>query len=117
MEDITNKPVQSLDAASLQARRMMEDATRLAAKGQYRCRVCGVVDKQENGVIVAFAGNILLALCPGCIKGPIMISRNSRGIMVQMANPKKSNIVLASDLSNVERHLKVAKPKVTKVKL
>lgn len=110
-------PVQSLDAKDLEARREMADGARLAAAGKYRCKSCGRIDVQERGLIFAFAGNILLAVCPGCIKGPIIVNRHDSGsISIQMQRPSESKIVLASSMREVD-DLKLATPKVEKVEL
>lgn len=94
----------------------MADATRLASQGSYRCRMCGRVDKQERGLVIAFAGNVLLAVCPGCINRPIVISRQGGAIAVEMEKSREGSIILASDMHEVEG-MHFAKPDVKKVEL
>ena len=76
--------VQSLAPADLKARRELHDATRLAAQKKYRCRRCCRVDHVTKAVLVAFAGNVLLAICPGCMAGPIVLERVGGSIQVTM---------------------------------
>lgn len=116
LEDLERAPVQSLSATDLAARRALEDATRLAAQGKYRCRVCNRVDDQERGLVIAFAGNVLLAICPTCIHAPIVIRREPSGLSVQMQGGRDSGIVLAGSMREVEG-ARFATPRTEKVKL
>lgn len=115
-EELERAPVQSLNAADIAARRALEDATRLAVQGKYRCRVCQRIDDQERGLVIAFAGNVLLAVCPTCIHAPIVIRREPEGLSVQLQGGRDSGIVLASSLREVEG-MKFAAPKTEKVEL
>lgn len=92
----------------------MEDATRLASQGHYRCKLCQKVDRQERGVVVAFAGNILLALCPACLHRPIVISREGGAIKVELQGAAPHNLHTASSMREVEGMI-LAKPGVKKV--
>ena len=84
----------------LENRQRMEKLARLAHKGLYECFRCRKVDDQLNGVVVAFAGAILLAICPECMDGPIMINRLDGGfIQVQMPRPSDNLVVLAGDVA------------------
>ena len=98
------------------AEREMREATKLAHQGKYKCRRCNKIDDQENGVIVAFQGNVLLGLCPGCIVEPVVIKQSDGCIHVTMPRPKDSRVILASDLPN-RSQLHLANPKVEEVKL
>ena len=91
------------------------EATRLAADGKYRCRKCGKIDEQEKGIVVAFAGAVVFAICPSCIEGHIRIERHGGIINVAMPRPRDSRIVLADDLPKAG--LQVATPKIERVKL
>ena len=115
-EELSRVPVQSLDAKDLGARRALEDATRLAAQGKYRCRVCKRIDEQERGLVIAFAGNVLLAVCPTCIHRPIVVRREPNGISVQLQGTSDGGIVVASSMKEVEG-MKLAQPKAKKVSL
>ena len=94
----------------------MREATRLAAKGKYKCRTCGKIDDQDKGVIIAFASNVLLGVCPDCITGPIILRRDGNQITVQMEKPSMGRIVAASNFDRPSG-LVVAKPTVKKVSL
>lgn len=109
-------PVQSLASADLTARRAMEDATRLAAAGLYRCRICNKVAPQEQGLVIAFAGNVLLAVCPTCMHAPIVIKREAHGISVSILKQQRSTIHVARSLKEVEG-MRLATPNVKKVDL
>ena len=108
-----------LSTRDLEARRAMEDATRLAAQGKYRCRVCNKIDAQERGLLIAFAGNVLLAVCPSCVHAPIVIQCREGSISVQMQGGQARrvpNIVLARSMREVEGAI-LAQPQVKQVKL
>lgn len=115
-EELDRAPIQSLAPKDLAARRALEDATRLAVQGKYRCRVCQRVDMQERGLVIAFAGNVLLAVCPSCIYRPIIIRREAGSISVQLQSDRESSIVLATNMNEVAG-MQIAKPKVEKVPL
>lgn len=108
-------PVQSLTPTDLAARREMCDATRIAAQGKYKCRSCGKIAAQEEGLIVAMLGNVLLSVCPGCIQGHIIISREGSSIRIEMPRPSDNRVILASDLSS--HGICAANPSVEKVSL
>lgn len=108
--------VQSLAPRDLEAHRKCQDATRLAAQGKYRCHTCNKVDEIQEGVIIAYLGNILLSICPGCITGPIRIDRSDTKIKVIMPRAEDSSIILASDLSRIDEVV-AAKPQVIRTKL
>lgn len=97
------------------ARREMLEATRLAARRLFCCRVCRRVSPQEDGIVIAFAGNVLLALHPECMTGPIYIERTDSTIKVEFTSGAQSNLMLLGDL--VDSDVCIAKPEVQKVKL
>ena len=107
--------VQSLARGDLEARRELEDATRLAAKGRYRCRVCRKEGPQQQGLLVTYGGNVLLAICPACVAAPITISRDGSAISVELQRGKPQLIVGATSMQEVPQHL--ANPRVEVKKL
>lgn len=78
----------------------MRDAAMLASQGKFRCQGCAQVHPVENGIMVAWAGNIILGVCPGCLTDhQVTITRVGEGIEIKAS--KKSQIVLASSLAGV----------------
>lgn len=65
--------------------------------------------------MVAFGGGVLLALCPECIQGRIIIERQGGQIRITMPKPSDNRIVLASDIP--QAGIVAARPKVEKVVL
>jgi hypothetical protein len=94
----------------------MQRMARIAHSGEYECFRCRKIDKQENGLVVAFGGGILLAMCPECMDaGPVMIRREGGYIRVTMPRPTDNLVVQASQIPDAG--LAVANPDVTKVEL
>lgn len=93
----------------------MHDATRLAAQGLFACWECGNVGPQEAGIVVAFAGNVLMAMHPECMRGEIVIRRDGGKIYVEVPKLSQRHSILSSDLATSD--VSVAKPNVEKTKL
>lgn len=111
-----NSTLSKVFSQYVEQNQQLREATRLAAKGKFKCRTCGKVDDQDKGVIIAFASNILLGVCPDCITGPIVLRRDGNKITVQMEKPSMGRIVSASEFDRPSG-LVVAKPAVKKVLL
>jgi len=98
---------------------------KLAEQGKCRCRVCKQVKDIKECLLVTWRSNMLYAICASddCLpKQPLVIRREmtSRGMAVyvgpltQMARSCPANVLVASDMSQVD-HL-VAKDAVPKFK-
>jgi hypothetical protein len=84
-------------------------ATVLAAQGKSRCIYCKKIDDQSNQIVTTFAGNVLLSVCPTCVRGHIRIEAKNGQIEVRVCE-EKPRIVLCSNLASV-KGLSLAKPK------
>lgn len=103
-------------SSSIDATAELREATRLAAAGRYKCRCCGRIAPQELGLVVALLGNVLLAVCPECITGSIVIQRTGEGqLKIEMPAPRQRRVIPVSDLC--ASNIRIAKPHVEKTKL
>ena len=93
----------------------MYDATKLAAAGRFRCRRCKRIGKQEEGIVIAFAGNVLFAMHPECMTGPVRVEKDGNSIRIRYQTPSTNRIVLARDIADSD--LQIAKPQVARIKL
>jgi hypothetical protein len=91
----------------------IRDATLLASKGKGRCICCKKIADQTEQIVTTFAGNVLLSICPTCIKGHIRIEARDGKISVRLRE-EKPRIVLCSSLSSV-KGLSLAKPKPKRI--
>jgi len=99
-----------------EAERELRDATTLAYQGMYKCRMCHKIAPQGDGVVISFAGNVLLAVCPECITGPIILRRDGGYIHIDMPKPKDNRVILTSGLAT-SQGLVTARPDVEVTKL
>lgn len=93
----------------------MHDATRLAARGLFRCWECRQEGPQEDGIVVAYAGNVLMAMHPQCMRGEIHIRRVDSSIEVEVPKLSERRVVLGGDLADSD--VRIADPKSKRVEL
>lgn len=104
-----------LTPKEIEARHVMRDATRLAAKGKFRCNICKQVAPQDEGILATYAGNVMVGIHPECVQGGIHILVADGVINVEFERREHNRIVSLSDIS--QRPITTAKPTVERTEL
>jgi hypothetical protein len=78
-----------MDLSQLSQAQVQEVYTRLAQDGRTICGVCKKVFKLRKCIALAYRGNIMLAVCPGCLPQKALCVRASgNDIAVGLVDPK-----------------------------
>lgn len=115
----TQKPKGHVGVSDLdiQAQLRFREQLKLQTQGKYRCMECNKIGPQSEALVTSFLGNILMALCPGCIKGPVVVQRQGNNLLVQHMRPNTEKRIIPATQMPRNPDLNIAKPQVEKIKL
>jgi hypothetical protein len=83
----------------------MREESELAGRGLFRCRKCSREHPLEDGIVVAYGGNVMYAICPTCLPAtPIVIERRESTFYVGplRQEDRKDNLIVVKDMSAVD---------------